>query len=392
MNRNEVEQWMKECLGNQEFTPSKEGWDRLQTDLNPAARKRVKKPLIPAFSARIKAAASVVLLLMAGMAVCLIQHDSDTVKEGIIQNRENTQITFPIANKEKAALKTEAIRSAAPLSPEPVVSAAPVSSLDDQSAHLISDSPHSSYIPAASSQRKEPGPAPESRAVTLPERPFDNTPGIEMRPILKDQETHHGLKLGVAAQFGTVSIGNMQYQVGVVAHKNISARFYAGATLALAATDVAYTQQNNFRSVAVNSAIGASIEEKTVEARYGQHIISVGVLPNIGYRITPRLALSCGLALYHNLDQTLNLINEETITPAAISNHIISDKKPINKWDAGFTGSATYHVSRKLAVDIQYRYGLSAYMYFNDRPVRNSGLSLGLNYMFGRDRTDTVSK
>jgi opacity protein-like surface antigen len=67
-----------------------------------------------------------------------------------------------------------------------------------------------------------------------------------------------------------------------------------------------------------------------------------------------------------------------------MSNNVVSDSKQISRWDAGVMGSASYNVSRKLAVDIQYRYGLSTYMYQGDQALRNSGVGLGLNYMFGR--------
>jgi opacity protein-like surface antigen len=126
-----------------------------------------------------------------------------------------------------------------------------------------------------------------------------------------------------------------------------------------------------------------SVEEKSVEARYGNDIISVGVSPSIGYHVTPRLALAAGVALYRNLDQSLTLKNEESIDRATLSNNVISSSQQIGKWDAGITGNASYNVSRKLAVDVQYRYGLSTYMRQDDKAVRNSGVGLGLNYMFG---------
>lgn len=194
----------------------------------------------------------------------------------------------------------------------------------------------------------------------------------------------HPFNFGVAAQFGKASVGNMQYQIGVVARRNFSEKFYAEATLALAATDVAYSQSNKFQSVSVNAGMSSSIQEKSIDAQYGKNIISLGISPNIGYRLTHGIAVSGGIALYRNLDQSLNLENQETMDAAALSNHVIENSKPISQWDAGLTGSATYEVSRQFSMQLQYRYGLSTYLYFNNEAIRNSGLNVGLKYLFGK--------
>jgi hypothetical protein len=195
--------------------------------------------------------------------------------------------------------------------------------------------------------------------------------------------------VGLAAQAGRASVGNMRYQFGLVARKNISAKFYTSATLAVASTNVSSAQQNTFQTLTVttssiNSSANTTVKETSVEARYGRDILSIGLSPNVGYRITSRLAISAGLTVYRNLEQSLNLKNEESIDPVTLSNNVVNTSQQINSWDAGVTGSASINVTPRLGVDIQYRYGLSPYMYQDNQAVRNSGVGIGLNYMFGK--------
>ncbi len=383
MNRNEVEQWMKESLGRQEFTPDNEGWNKLRADIHAPAGKKSETPVIFPFSPMIKAAAAIVLLFVSGMAIYWLQQGQSKKDTGISRTIQQAKDTRYELKKEPATPETDksmipAIPGQPPVASQNILRPIINGSVPDspQSAHLPVDlpvNPQTVSVAAESGEKKQGS----GNAVMNPETNHSQ--------YVQERKTQQGLNFGIAAQVGNASVGNMQYQVGVVAQKNLSGRLYAGATLALAATDVSYVQQNSFRSIAVNSGLGTNIGEKTIEAQYGQNIISIGLLPNVGYRITPRFALSCGLALYRNLDQSLSLKNEGTVEYAAVSNQIISDNKTINQWNAGFTGSVTYQAGRKFAVDIQYRHGLTTYMHFNDQSFRNSGFGIGLHYLFGRD-------
>lgn len=379
MNRNELEQWMKESLGNQEFLPGEEGWNKLQAAMHPAAREDRKKGLILLLPAKLKAAAAIALLVSAGTAVYLLTHSNHNNEITIAQNPNAKPVISPTPSYEIPDTEGQNNTPALSATAVRLHTSTPARTATYGHAPVQVDTQHIASHPATQpiAQQEDLIVQPDKRHKDLPiSVPYPS-------PDIKEKENGRHINVGVAAQFGKVSVGNMQYQVGVVAYRNISDKFYAKATLALAATDVGFTQQNNFKSFTTNS-FGSSVDERKVDAQYGGNIYSVGIAPNIGYRITKRFAVSCGVAVYRNLEQSVSLQNRETITPASLDNDIVNTEKPISTWDAGVTGSATYQAGKRLSIDVQYRHGISAYMYTNNQPIRNSGVGIGLSYLFNR--------
>jgi len=383
MNRNELEQWMKESLGNQEFLPREEGWNKLQAAMHPAAKEDKKTGILLLLPAKLKAAAAVALLTSAGIATYLLTNHNRNNEITVAQNPNpktattpGPSSTLPHAEKQNNAPATQA--TAITLA---VQAPKPARTITYNQSPALADTQRitSSSSPTQPATQQD-QPVVQSTVDRHRDLPISVPHPL---PDIKEKENDRRFNVGVAAQFGKVSVGNMQYQVGFVARKNISDKFYAKATLALAATDVGYTQQNSFKSFTTNS-FGSTVDERKIDAQYGGNVYSVGIAPNIGYRVTKRFAVSCGVAVYRNLEQSVSLQNKETITPASVGNDIINTEKAISTWDAGVTGSATYQAGKRLSIDVQYRHGLSPYMYTNNQPIRNSGVGIGLSYLFGK--------
>ena len=394
MNRNEVEQWMKESLGNKDYVPREDEWVKLREAITPPSR-RNGLFVFAALSTGWKLAASVVLLVAAGSMIYLIEGNKDKAPNNVAITVQESRPVAPVVT---VVEKVDPASGPAVSLPHRQHSSAFNTPIHTSSVPVHANVTASSPVPNHEPQIVNTDPAPSQAKPTIatapkpeafPTKPVTSHPDIARDLIQDKQQSGNGFTVGIAAQAGRASVGNMRYQLGVVARKDLSTKFYTSATLAMASTNVSYVQQNTFQTVivntsSINSGSHATVQETSAEARYGKDILSIGLSPNLGYRVTPRLAISAGVTVYRNLDQSLNLKNEESLDPVTLSNNVVSTSQHINSWDAGLTGSASYNVTRKLGVDIQYRYGLSPYMYQGSQSIRNSGVGIGLNYMFGR--------
>lgn len=382
MKRNEAEQWLKESLDKLDFTPPEHGWERLRADIEHPKKKTWVLPVW----VNLKVAVSVALVLTTGMLLYSLQKDQTTSYVSIERSASN-QVERNNKPTVAVAEKTEPIAPAQPSSAK----------LSRARKHIARSSAHRATIPVFDKNERKDR-VEDNIGVPTMHSEVVSEPIVARQPSKLITETNfqepslspgnvinNKLNLGVAARFGTTSVGGLQYQVGIVAQKNITGKFFARATLAMATTDVKYTQQNSFERVSVFSALNASVDKKNVDVEYGGNILSIGLAPNVGFQVTSWLAVSCGLAIHHNLEQSLTRKNDEALAPEMLSNQIIDEQKSVGKWDAGLTGGASCRASRRLTIDLQYRYGLSTYLYFNGRPVRNSGLGVGINYLFRKD-------
>lgn len=387
MNRDELEQWMKDSLGKEDISPGEAGWDKLKAALDAPAGKDRKKALLFLLPRKMRIAASVSLLIAAGSTVYFITRNQET----------------PIAGK--ARLQGQPLPPAVPgqtntapasahhIVKEEHIAADRVTPTGKEKSTLVLPSmdsmrPDATYVHTPSA---EPAQQADStiKKINVYAQLKTNTPAD---PGLFDAGTLPGrtgsgpaFNLGIAAQVGKANVGNMRYQLGLVAHQEISEKLYAEATVALASTEVNYTQNSSFASLTVSSgAFNSVVASKSVDAQYGNHILSAGLSPALGYHITPKLALGCGMSLYRNLNPSVSLKNDASIDPAVLNNHLLSETKPVSNWDAGLTGNAAYTIGSKLAVHIQYRHGLSTFMYQDKQAIRNSGINMGFKYLFGK--------
>lgn len=380
MNRDELEKWMKDQLDKAEFVPNEAGWNKFQAAVNSSVKKDSKKAVVFLLPKKLGIAASVFLFIMSGSLIWFMS-----------RNKEHKIAVNPI-------IKVQSLPATVSEQPETKIDPADQLSGSDHQVNTyrpegmykgaavpgtpgIKDS--ILYVHAPEAASKPDSPATKINVYTQPKKStLSNLDFFE--PLPEEEQKKSSLDFGIAAQFGKANIGNMRYQLGVVARKKISEKFYAEATLAFASTEVSYIQKNSFQSFTINASVGNSIGTKSIDAKYGSNIISAGISPSIGYKITPKLALGCGLAVYHNLDQSLSLQNGTDIESTVLSNHLISNTNPVSSWDAGLTGSAACNVGSRLTINLQYRHGLSTFMYSNNQAIKNSGFNMGLNYLFGK--------
>lgn len=385
MNRDELEQWMKSSLAEQEFRPDEAGWMKLRAAMDtPAGKDHRKKALILLLPKRTRVAASAAILIAAGSLLYLgsRKHENRTVHTAKVQ-----PASLPSAPEQPKAL---AAALPDPQYLQPSGTSRPPVKKETAAIHPAADSTHEpevyAHIPQAAGQADTPADNINIYAQVKTDVP--SGPGSFDLLYSPGEQSSPSFNLGIAAQVGKANVGNMRYQVGLVAHQEISGNLYAEATLALAATEVSYMQTSSYPSLTVSSgsfnSTNTSIASKSVEAQYANNVLSAGVSPALGYRLTPKLALGCGMSLYRNLNPTVSLKEDAAMDQAVLDNHLLSESNPVSNWDAGLTGNAAYTIGSKLALSIQYRHGLSTFMYREGQPVRNSGVNMGLKYLFGK--------
>lgn len=386
---------MKEQLSEQPFVPNEEGWSRLQAALpqSPAAAPAPPKamPLLPLWA---KVAASVALLIGAG-----------TLAYRAFQKEQQPAVAVHTQKAAPAMVPAATLPAVAAPVVTPATTSVPAATTAAGTFHAIARSQpkqpslrHPVPQPPVPQQQApviaDPvGPSPEHPVVRQEEVPGRrNVPGRDLHngPVYPDypqdapgRRRSSAVNFGVAALVGRASVGQMQYQVGVVARKNLSEKLYAEAAVTFAATDVRYSQPNTFKSVgSFNGALGAA--DQVVSAEYSRNVLSLGIAPGISYKILPRLAVTVGGAVAYNLNKSLPLENEDDIDKSAVSNNIIHASQEINQWDIGLTGSLDCKVTKRLSASAQYRHGLSTYLYERNEPVRNSGVNVGVKFLFGK--------
>jgi hypothetical protein len=385
MNRNELEQWMKNTLGEQPFTPDEAGWAKLQAALpqKPVAKENNKRTFFIA-PLWFKTAAAAALLFAAATSYYFLKDDKTTHPIAASTKLAET----PVIQQSLQSDGTQKVQEEIIPLQQPVA--------DAHHAQVASST--SLIIPAADTKKIVQEPQKTISAErpsivnTTDQKPIQDItiPKKETASYIADytpekkERATAPLNIGVAAQLGRASVGNMQYQLGLVAHKDISDKFYAEATLAVAATDVRYNQERSFSGLSFDGISNAITYEEKVNTQYGRNVVSMGISPGIGYRITRQLAVAAGASVYRNLNESLSLKNDGSLAESAFSSEAINATKPINQWDLGLTGNASFNVSHKLSVSAQYRYGLSAYMEANNQQIRNSGMNIGLKYLFGK--------
>lgn len=389
MNRNDFENSMKSKLQEQQFVPSEDMWLRLQTDLQ--KKTSAKKGLL--FLAPLKMAAGVLLVALGTMTVYLInshKSNKNTTGAQIVTGNEttssHTQIIAPRQQTEPETITATTVHPDKGIVTKKNINITPQINKDDKTvkpaawgiATTQTANQNNGTLPAAGNGNKNDNPAkwpqPEERT-----------------PFYADNNTYNNasLKVGLIANVGSSTVSNVNYQVGVVGRTELSKTIFVEAGLTLASNTVNNSNQYSFPGVSMSSDGFQNSSQKSntnVKANYARNIISVGFTPSVGIRATKRLSFSTGAALNRNLNPTLTLTNGNDIESAALTNDIITTSQKVATWDIGLTCAVGYKVTKQLSLNVNYRQGLTDYLQQGNKQLKNSGVQLGLKYVFGNNK------
>lgn len=384
MNTSELEQRMRELLEEEEYHPPATAWNKLKEELQPPASPARTVFLLPAW----KAAAAVVLFLgLAATGYLFLRQTPSAPATG----------TGNIAHIPQAS---PAVRQETKKTPEAIAglqqARRPHATVKSPAAPSIARNAAAAQLPATQPKEVEHTPIPEKQAtppVAQINQPVPAVPGAHTNPTGHTSplqswepatEKDHRFKLGIAANVGKPSLGDYQYNVGVVARQPLGDKFFAEATVALASTQVGYSERITApgKTGSIGSGDGMSNVSAT-DARYASNILSVGIAPAIGFKATKNLSVSLGGDLYKSLNRTLALQQDMGQLDKAGYTMVTPDKN-VTDWDAGVKAQADYRLGRKLSLNMQYRQGLTRFILIEDKSIKNSAFNIGLKYYIGR--------
>lgn len=387
MNTSELEQRMREAMGDEEYVPREAAWERLKQELHPPAAASKAVFLFPAW----KAAAAVALLLGTAFTVYLLQ-PGDQKKTPVVAQKP---ATVPAATRNNIAAVIPSHPPAAAHSKIPVSKALPPAAIQKQRAEDITVSPPIAATPQAVQPASQQEASPAKTARTAPSGQQDNrNTAADINQLFPSYAMEHDrpregrVNLGIAANVGKPSTGNFQYNVGLVARRQLGDRFFAEATVALASTQVNYSERITATDKS-DGGLGSSdggftgIGKNSAEARYVNNILAVGIAPAFGVKATRDLSVSVGGDLYKSLNRTLDLQQDRSTLDKAGYNNVAADRN-VSDWDAGVKAQVDYRVWQRLSLNMQYRQGLTRFILVDGRPITNSTFNIGMKYYIGR--------
>jgi len=384
MNRNEFENSMKSKLQEQQFVPREDMWLRLQAELEkkPPARKSL------VFLAPLKIAAGVLFVALGSISVYLINSSNKENTPAITTNKTikpAAPTTIPQPQEEEpATIIVTNVHPVKTIAGKKNVVTAPQANKDKKAADETA--PHIATTQTTQQNNNNTRIADKDNKN---DNPFGRPQPEERGNFYASSKTPdtRSLNVGVIANVGSSTVSNVNYQVGVLGRGDLSKTIFVEAGLTLASNMVNSSSQYNFPGVAMSSDGFQNASEKSsknVKADYTRNIISVGFTPSVGIKATKRLSFSTGAAVNRNLNPVLTLANENDIEATALTNNIITTSQKVANWDIGLTCAAAYKVSRQLSFNVNYRQGLTNYLEQNNKQLKNSGVQLGLKYVFGK--------
>jgi len=392
MNTSELEQRMREAMAEQEYAPPAAAWEQLKQELHPPAAASKAVFLFPAW----KAAAAVALVLGTAFTIYFLQpRNGEQAPEiagkpvAVPATTGNNIAAAPSKVQGTVLPKQETIPSGIP-----APAALPATSKQEQ--HMAA-SPSVAAVPAAQQPAGRPEQPMETTAPAAPHKQQADRrstaadinqlyPAYAMEP---DRAREGKLNLGIAANIGKPSLGNFQYNVGVVARRQLGDRFFAEATVALASTQVNYSERivsSDKSGGGLGSSDGGFTgigKINSTDARYVNNILAVGVAPAFGVKATRDLSVSVGGDLYKSLNRTLDLQQDPGQLDKAGYSNVAADKN-VSDWDAGVKAQDDYRVWQKLSLNMQYRQGLTRFILVDGKPITNSTFNIGMKYYIGR--------
>jgi len=393
MNTSELEQRMREAMAEQEYAPPAVAWEQLKQELHPPAAASKAVFLFPAW----KAAAAVALVLGTPFTIYFLQPRNGEQAPEVAG--KPVAVPATTGNNIAAAPSTvpgtvSSKQEPTPSGPTPV--SPPASPIQKQEGHTAANPPVAA-VPAAQQPSGRPEQPMETTAPAAPHKQQADRrstaadinqlyPAYAMEP---DRAREGKLNLGIAANVGKPSLGNFQYNVGVVARRQLGDRFFAEATVALASTQVNYSERivsSDKSGGGLGSSDGGFTgigKINSTDARYVNNILAVGIAPAFGVKATRDLSVSVGGDLYKSLNRTLDLQQDPGQLDKAGYSNVATDKN-VSDWDAGVKAQVDYRVWQKLSLNMQYRQGLTRFILVDGKPITNSTFNIGMKYYIGR--------
>lgn len=383
----ELEKRMKDLLAGQSFKPDDEAWAKMQAALQPPASRRVLL-LFPAWKAA--AAITGLVLLSGGAGYFLYKNDH--------AGRHDQLATVPA--KQKSSTPAADNTTVTPAESEQVVTAAagrqavpagrvslagrtipgPVNS----TTALQQDPPVTVQPPQQQTVAVQRPGEHAVRQTGQPATHFSNEGIYTSEPFLLDKRTQRKTPdLGIAANVGKPSLGDVQYNIGLVLRQDIAGPLFAEASVSLASTNVRYAESvYGFSPTGTSNEYAEHLGKQEVTMRYTNNIISVGFAPSIGIRATSDLSVSLGGDVYRSLNNALTATNRSDLSEL-ISVPEVTDKH-ITNWDAGLKAQVDYRLGNRVSFSTQYRHGLTQFILVDRQSYKNSSFNVGVRYNIGR--------
>ncbi len=383
MNLSDLEQRMKEDFDEIDFSPKVHEWERMQEALKP---RRASLLLLLPFHKAVAAAALLVCIGTTGLYLFFSRPE----KNGIVLSPDHSKHLpaapraaqhFPkpdeaepnhyptfsgIAKKDMLPAKAQD----EPVLPEPgkhnilpVTPEDPVTTIQEQPLATNHDNSRKRSLPRTAEQ-----------------------PGYDH--YLAAANSNNALRLGLAANVGKPSLGNVQYNFGVVARKNLSGKLYAEANVSLSSSNISYWEQGP--PVVGIPGDGLSNVTEPTNLNFNSNIISIGVAPSLGFKVAPKLSVSAGGDLYRALNRNLKPQFTEAEFNKGVKPKLPGDnalpERNITNWDFGLKAQVEYKLNPNFSLSTQYRQGLTQYILIDGKSLKNSNFTLGLKFYFDKER------
>jgi len=394
MNRSEFEHWMKEKMEQQPFFPSEDKWNKLQQELQQPRPRRQAFIFFPF----VKIAAGIVVVAGLGSGIYFLNNTSET--SDVPARTASLDATKPSANPEKPAAEYEPAAAQGTWAHSTEIAKAATGHQQTKPSWLPAET--TVLQPSAPQDEGEVLPALQEThtkpAIIVTKNKLEEQVKQQADPkspvyyALHEEENGRstrgsGIGLGLAANIGKPSVGSIGYQVGLVGRKEINSHLYLEAAIAMASTTVSYSEQHTFPGLAAGFDQMENLtksEPTTVNANYGRNVVSLGVNPSVGIRLSRNVSVSAGAAAFRNLNPTLQLTNEQQFDQAILNHNIVDADQNVTEWDLGITGNADFKLTENLSVNANYRQGLTNYLNINNAFRKNSGFNIGLKYIFAK--------
>ena len=381
MKQPEQEQRMKAGFDENEFSPKEGDWEKMQQALKP---KRSSVLLLLPFSKAVAAAAVLVALGTSGLYLFFFPAGKQgTIALSAPEPHKPTPLhEQATAHKPRPAEQAPPTRFTGLYPPyvQPGKTASKNTPVPTEPTENDTYTARAEQEPPQQEQSPAVLPSEERR----PTKPFRNTTVPTYNPY-RTASGNNTLRLGLAAGVGKPTLGDIQYNVSVVARQPLGNHFFAEANVSLSSGNINYSEKGALRPLPGGGtgtgvpSDGVNNVTSSVDLNYVSNIISVGVAPSLGYKITSNLSVSGGADVYKALNRELKYQAGNNI-PDKSSYSLPIPQRSITDWDFGLKAQAEFRFNQNFSFSTQYRQGLTQYILIDGRSLKNSNFTIGLKY------------
>lgn len=375
MNLSDIEQKMKAAFDETGFSPKEGEWARMQEALKP---KRASILLLLPFHKAIAAAAVLVALGTSGLYL-LFSGPGKTNTVALNTPAPAKQAMPQIARKPNPA--------AAAVLPYPAISGIHPIPKRNTPANVLPEAPDHTQPPALTTAVNQP-------EIHNPEQPLapaptENTKRSSTQPNYADKPYYYAhqaqtksnmLRLGLGADVGKASLGNVQYNFSIVARKPIGERFFAEANVSLSSAQLNYSEKGTDPTSSSIPGDGMSAVKDQVDLKFANNIVSIGVAPAVGFKVASHLSVAAGADIYRALNRNLAYQNALTGDDFTKSYGRPAPQRNITNWDFGLKAQVEYKLNSNFSLSTQYRQGLTEYIIIDGKSLKNSNFMIGFKY------------